>query len=130
MQRIIKFRAWDKNKQVMVGNVGIYEDDLTRNRVFKDSSVIYDAIPMQLTGLKDKNGKEIYEGDIVLMPWGDCDLYAVFVVDFEEGCFGIKPIREKQNMDNVWWCVFLHKMNLKCEIIGNIHENPDLLEVK
>ena len=63
---------------------------------------------MQYTGLKDKNGKEIYEGDILEVYGGECINYLV------ESLYSI----------------FYDRINteLEYEIIGNIHENPELLK--
>jgi len=59
MQREIKFRAWDKkNKQMSFGNIGFHYNDI-------QGMYAYDKELMQYIGLKDKNGKEIYEGDIL-----------------------------------------------------------------
>ena len=72
----------------------------------------------RFTGLKDKNGKEIYEGDVIAI-----EDHVNHVVDFKDGMFmwgNIRPyipIHEKLEQ-------------CPCEIIGNIHENPDLLKSK
>ena len=77
---------------------------------------------MQSTGLKDKNGKEIFEGDILdykgrkaLVRWHGS--YASFIYRF---------VDELQKRNTEWKPLYLAYM--KCEIIGNIYENPELLE--
>jgi len=72
-------------------------------------------VKVQYTGLKDKNGKEIYEGDILL--WEDVKIKSEVV--FEEGCFVIK--HEQGGSD------FISSKNM-FEIIGNIYENPELIK--
>ena len=77
-------------------------------------------ILMQYTGLHDKNGKEIYEGDIVLIT-RPCILEKG-EVKFINGCFAIKS---KDTLLMLYQCEI---NNFKLEIIGNIYDNPDLLE--
>jgi uncharacterized phage protein (TIGR01671 family) len=87
---------------------------------------------MQYTGLKDKNGKEIYEGDIVEWKMGDWrDAIGVTVKDEDLVCrvewkddhTGFYPFVEDEGYDGV----IMFSVD-KCEVIGNIHENPELLK--
>ena len=70
----------------------------------------------QYTGLTDRNGKKIFEGDIV--NFSDILYYIVFA----DGCFRIGR--------NGQYSYTLHNIHSAFEIIGNIHDNPELLEVK
>lgn len=73
----------------------------------------------QFTGLRDKNGKEIYEGDILL--WGD----SAGVVVWNDNGYCMKDNAE--HMD----CTFINPYSYKYyEVIGNIHDNPELLKGK
>lgn len=120
--REIKFRAWDKSDKKLK-----YSDDYSGLGLFfelkeyrEEYGVKYEL--MQFTGLKDKNSKEIYEGDIVRVevPFEDCsDFYTV----------SVKYKLEKAEF------VFQHPIGTqfkmqpeKLEVIGNIYENPELLE--
>ena len=117
MQDRFRFRAWsDKKKRYSynVQNCSSYCYKCFKDWVLMDRA---DIIRLeQCTGLKDKNGKLIYEGDIVRTPI------------FYHG----KPIGENKmflvKYDNSRFNMFA--LNGKyLEIIGNIHENPELLEV-
>jgi uncharacterized phage protein (TIGR01671 family) len=86
----------------------------------------------QYTGLKDKNGKMIFEGDIV-----KSDIDHIGDIQFDSGMFGIEWARYKENklMTGSWGQVHnLRRIddgfNNEIEIIGNIHDNPELLKEK
>ncbi|MFL1998523.1 YopX family protein [Lysinibacillus irui] len=144
MSREIKFRAWDKtynfmSYKVLVGNTDTTDENYTAHCIWVDSEKVdykrepgwmnfdelSDVVLMQYTGLKDKNGKEIYEGD-VLHAQGYWDIHIVW--DKENARFGIL---------NTDWVVsqgYIPKIpNFELsnfyEIVGNIYENPELLEV-
>jgi len=72
-------------------------------------------IPVFYTGLKDKNGKEIYEGDLIKEPFG-----AIRPVVWKDSCYFIG--------DNTLHDYHCGGVPLKIEVIGNIYENPELLE--
>ena len=128
---IPKFRAWDTTNKEMFkdtfsitesGQVVVVEQESVASSpdyVFVDNLVI-----MQSTGLKDKNGKEIFEGDILdyngrkaLVRWHGS--YASFIYRFAD---------ELQKRNSEWKPLYLAYM--KCEIIGNIYKNHELLEAK
>lgn len=106
--REIKFRAWVPAQQKMYGPVTL---DEMRTRW---SYPLYWCQPlMQYTGLKDKSGKEIYEGDILDDEGSSC------VIAWDEDRYGWGVI------DEPYWQFYEHM-----KIIGNIYENPELLEAK
>lgn len=72
----------------------------------------------QCTGLKDKNGKRIFEGDIVQMSDGKCG-----IIVYDDRCAGYGC---GLHGDGCWLCVSEEKDRL---VIGNIHDNPELVEV-
>lgn len=107
--REIKFRAWHKEENKMI---------------YPESGMVMEWIRGQFTGLKDRNGKEIYEGDIVnTAPYVDC-------------------IKKRMKIDTYWKKVEFYKDRIipfdyteeygspaeECEVIGNIYENPELLK--
>ena len=139
MNREIKFRVWSKVKQRWVENMLLlacidglpfahiieYDtiDDLTTHHVYNASGL--ELTVQQYTGLKDRNGKEIYEGDIVVENHdggeGESNIGRVF---FTAGTFMIDGDGS----------LYDHTYSLTPDIledylvIGNIFENPDLLK--
>ena len=120
--REIKFRAWDKDKKLMKEVHGLcwdneYEHKLEVEYVYEGEGNDWDyedeCILMQYTGLKDKNGKEIYEGDIVkhislLMNWVVKWLNSSWMLENSD--------KLTENIDFV------------DEVIGDIYENPELIK--
>ncbi len=137
--REIKFRAWSTLLKEML-NPGSKEEieeypeyGLTVSfdgRIYeKDNegtSCLMDNLKlMQFTGLKDKNGKEIYEGDIVkLTTWRTCwetPSESIILIGSEECPFiGCEWLKGENNLDD-------YKQKEELEIIGNKFENPELL---
>jgi uncharacterized phage protein (TIGR01671 family) len=136
--REIKFRAWDTKNNLMspVGGIDfkdgdkpralIYQPVMTNDGVDWDADTVDHIELMQYTGLKDKNGKEIYEGDIIKV-WGRDDYLETIV--FEHGSFVAKDYDQKVG-DGTGGSLWQNKKHTEeeCEVIGNIYENPELLE--
>lgn len=140
MQDRFKFRAWDGQDQEYdynAQNISFYdhdEDSITLFRHIERDKP--NVILEQCTGLKDKNGKLIYEGDILAKskdakPW---DCYKVFwqgsttcgielqfqAVCYDAGFSYVSPLGELLQED--------HAVEIEYLVVGNIHENPELLE--
>ncbi|KKM14928.1 hypothetical protein LCGC14_1701140, partial [marine sediment metagenome] len=106
------------NGSLMIGNIGLGEGSVI---VTEDVEKGNELIWMQFTGLKDKNGKEIFEGDVLqINPKG---LKYFIVQSFILDTYTLwKMIAERLNNPM--------KKYTKIEVIGNIYENPELLEDK
>ena len=109
--REIKFRAWDtKDKRWLEDFILGYDGVVLANEVCSWKGMYgYEPVLMQYTGLKDKNGKEIYEGDIVQYGHGNYKHTERFVVEFDPDGYGV-----------------LSESTYACKVIGNIYENPEL----
>ena len=125
---IPKFRAWIKTEKCFADYIEsirfyINEIDLCWGGICESDCFDFEGIIFtQSTGLFDKNNKEIFEGDVVLVLDSP---YTVFY-DIEKGSYRLKPHDDRWNVD--YMSNFSHGGNF--EIIGNIYENPELLEEK
>ena len=121
--RTIQFRAFDDGK--MIYPTGALSKLKRFINVIRE-----DAIIMQFTGLHDKNGKEIYEGDILNV--GENLVCEIVYVDKNVEDYGDEihcAFHAKVYIHNKTIPLDSYLKN-NCEIIGNIHENPELLENK
>jgi len=144
--REIKFRAWDKKDKVMYYGVekGIDFDDQSHYEFknflgYQKKEDYHEWEIMQYTGLKDKNGVEIYERDIVVEEfWNGGDgisepnerdeFEGVIIWDKETCCFGLKTKGCKE--DEIECNLVKEGQFVTLEIIGNTMENKELLEGK
>lgn len=133
--REIKFRAWDKDSKRMSKPFGLAEIHSTHGESIHAGHLYFDResdfIPLQFTGLKDKNGVEIYEGDIVRIFEYKFSPYN-FIVEFCEvnHCWWLSGIPKREDGTSLESFSFsnLNGFHYESAIIGNIYENPDLLK--
>ena len=109
--REIKFRAWDVERKSWMNEQDAYNEVQEQGRWNPERGQFYKL--MQFTGLYDKNGKEIYEGDIY--KWRD----EIGTITYDNACFNCTA----GNGNNE-----LYSMVDDIEIIGNIYENPELIK--
>lgn len=120
--RIIKFRAWYPYEEEgeMVNDIWI---NLEMGELFADNDALCEreghskAVLMEYTGLKDKNGKEIYSGDLVKCPiTGESEDYLQLEAGDKDYVMREISIPE----------VYQEGLPDDCEVVGNIYENPEL----
>ncbi len=135
--REVKFRAWDKKSNKMLGEdsdllVGFDGEVCLNECQTFELATGYTLDLMQYTGLKDKNGKEIYEGDILRgidgwedRKYGESTNYTKYnyVVEYLPEHAGlVAALQDEESNGNykdfneLWW-----------EVVGNIYENPESL---
>ena len=129
----IKFRAWDKLKNEMlafddIDLMWLPNGALIINNEENDVERGGPVVLMQYTGLKDKNGKEIYEGDII----EQSDAFIVPIASNGEG----RVLEIKWSDTNACCCFYINGIcqravdvcfEQEIKVIGNINENPELL---
>lgn len=140
MKREIKFRAWDNvNKRMGYFDPGFHwqdEYDLWCLRL-KFGSVPITNVPcednidlMQYTGLKDKNGREVFEGDVLQARYVPNYSLNIFEVKWNNGSAAFVCYRSHQDQNIRFEQLPLCPSNSMedLEVIGNIYENPELIK--
>ena len=133
---IPKYRAWYKEWKEM-GRVGEIRFDLDGSVsvvLFKGNFLDVSGprekiVLMQSTGLKDKNGKEIFEGDIIAIEVDDTETPINARVS-QNSKIGVLMFHVFEDNEDVPMVELLEDNSVAFEIIGNIYENPELLEVE
>lgn len=125
MVDLLRFRAWDKEfKEMVQVDALVFEEQLIK-ATYKNGNVVKEDLKnyvlMQSTGLRDKNGKEVFEGDII----DSTDGFLTGVVEFRVslGMF-VSELVEYNNFER------LCNVASSRKIIGNIWEHPELAEVR
>ena len=128
MNREIKFRVWKNNTMLQVGDGVLKEIYFDENNWNEDK----DGVLMQYIGLKDKNGKEIYEGDMVNFtkrgithgPDAEDVKNAEVWYSLEDCAF---VFGKYKSADYTWWYSMTDDL-YNFEVVGNIFKNPNLLD--
>lgn len=122
---IPRYRAWDKEFKEMVQVDALGFDEQIIKATYKNGNIVKEDLKnyvlMQSTGLRDKNGKEIFEGDVVKMAKNVYSEPTYYEVVRHRG--GAYRLESKQHGCELWL------RHTDCEIVDNIYKNPKLLEV-
>lgn len=133
MNREIKFRAWDKVKQIWcnykIDDGTVYFMDNDTGCWYRNYHGKYENFDlMQYIGLKDMNNIEIYEGDIVKLSKENSDFKEIGVVKFDEN--KASYVLETQDDDLSYNISYYNYHKVYYRVIGNIYENKELLKQK
>ena len=145
--RTFKFRAWNKKTKELSQEWNPYVSQFLASdiadKILRNNCEEHDYIFMQYTWLKDKNWKEIYEGDIIKVKNDTYKMFrsvgwnkktdGIFVIVWERSSFMKRDITDvpmEFKNDSYLWLIndYDKKDTLDAEIIGNVHENPELLK--
>lgn len=130
---IPKYRAWDKEFKEMVQVDALVFDEQIIKATYKNGNVVKEDLKnyvlMQSTGLGDKNGREIFEGDIIAINLEGLETPITAKV-FQNRKIGILMFHAFEDNEDVPMVELLEGDSVEFAIIGNIWENPELLEVR
>lgn len=130
---IPKFRAWSKLASRMYIVNGLHFDRGMVQYANNDNAIRFikleNIILMQSTGLFCKNGKEIFEGDVIAIEVDDTGT-PINARVFQNSKIGVLMFHVFEDNEDVPMVEFLEDNSVAFEIIGNIYENPELLEEK
>jgi uncharacterized phage protein (TIGR01671 family) len=131
MKREIKFKLYDKHVNRQVSAPACYYMSVNDDGSI---AIMNNIAVCQFTGLTDKNGKEIYEGDILQSDFGDGKPTPIYFGEFACSTYETKDLatqigfywHEEDGTKSIFGKSIVGNMDY-CEIIGNIYENPELL---
>lgn len=130
---IPRYRAWDKEFKEMVQVDALVFDEQIIKSTYKNGNVVKEDLKnyvlMQSTGLTDKNGKEIFEGDIIAIDVEDIEM-PINAKVFQNSKIGILMFHVFEENEDVPMVELLEDDSVAFATIGNIYENPELLEVE
>jgi len=110
MSSLIKFRVWNKKEYKFIDwRLSLADGEYNLNDIFE---LYPEYIIQQFTGLTDKDGKEIYEGDFIFVD------ELIWEVEFRLGCFMIIPIEDRNG-----YYGYLHEYSKDCLVVGNKFES-------
>lgn len=134
---IPKFRAWhhELGRMMLIRTMFFFANELEELQL--NDPIMNDDIPvypdeielMQSTGLFDKNGKEIFEGDVIAIEVDDTET-PINARVFQNSKIGVLMFHVFEDNEDVPMVELLEDNSVAFEIIGNIYENPELLEEK
>jgi len=126
----LKFRAWDQITKSFYETTLLSGASIISSTVSLGSNHLYETWE-QFTGLKDKNGKEIYEGDIIRL-WYDGEDQGLQAIEWDETgcCFTIRwDGFGDYDVTSIGWALGADSgFELEAEVIENVHQNPELLK--
>lgn len=127
---IPKFKAYLKNHEKIVSVIEInykYEEIVYENGRYMEVADFKDIELLQYTGLKDKNGVEIFEGDVVDVYTLEGSIYLRGVVKKAKGGFYIEGLHRSKIIPLTDFYFKSYTNTLRIEVLGNKYENPYLL---
>jgi len=131
---IPKYRMWNRITSKLHRVDGLYFDNKEVQYIDEVGILRFikfeNTILMQSTGLKNKNGKEIFEGDILKVANNDSSWFEVVKYDHDKAMFISKEVNLKYEVPETPLFDLFSPYLFKVEVIGNIWENPDLLGTK
>lgn len=129
---IPRYRAWDKEfKEMVQVDALVFEEQLIK-ATYKNGNVVKEDLKnyvlMQSTGLKDKNGKEIFEGDIIAIEVEDIEA-PINAKVFCNNEIGVLMFHVFEDNEDVPMVELLEDNSVAFAVAGNIWEHPELAEV-